>query len=313
MIKFIGRRILSIIPVLFGVSVVAFLLVKLVPGDFTITLLGPFATPEKTAALREYYGLNLPIYIQYFKWLGKVLHGDFGISIAYQVPVLTILAQRVANTLILTFFSIIFMIVFGFFGGLVVGIRQYSIFDRISTFFILIIASAPTFWLALIVLYFFSLKLGWFPAIGMTTLGKEGNLLNLLWHIPLPAASAGAVSMAVIFRLTRAGIFDVIQADFIRAARARGLPEKTINRHAARNIMPAFVNMGGLQVGFIFSASLFAEIIFQWPGVGLLMYNGILARDVPVIQAVLIVFSLIFTIMNLFSDIIQSALNPQAL
>lgn len=313
MIKFIGRRILTVVPVLFGVSVVSFLLVKLVPGDAAITLLGPFATEESLAMIRHYYGLDLPVYMQYFRWLGNVLHGDFGMSIGYQVPVSTILAQRVANTLILTAASAIIMIVFGFIGGLLAGARQFSVFDRSSTAVILVIASAPTFWLGLVSLYLFSLKLGWFPAVGMTSLGKEGDLLNLMWHIPLPAVSAAAICVANVFRLTRAEFCDVLRQDYIRAAQARGLPERIVlYKHAVRNIIPPIVNISGLQVGFLFGASLFAEVIFQWPGVGLLMYSGILARDVPVIQAVLIVIACVFIVMNLITDIVQAALNPRA-
>ena len=146
----------------------------------------------------------------------------------------------------------------------------------------------------------------------MYSIGKEGDFWNLMWHVPLPAVSAALISMAVILRLTRSGLLDILGQDYIRAARARGLSQRRVMyRHAVRSVIPPVVNISGLQVGFIFGSALFAEVIFQWPGVGLLMYNAILGRDVPVIQAVLVVIALVFIMVNLISDITIAALNPQ--
>ena len=313
MVQLVIRRILATVPILFGVSLVAFLLMRLVPGDFTLTLLGPFATERRIAELRAFYGLDLPIHVQYLKWLWNVLGGEFGRSIAYRVPVSTLLADRVGNTLILTLAAAMFAIGLGFLGGAVAAVRRLSTVDRIITMSALIAASAPTFWFALLLLYVFALELGWFPAVGMYTLGREGDLLDLLWHIPLPALSASLISLAVILRMTRSGLLDQLAQDHVRAARARGLPERVVvYKHAVRSILPSVVNISGLQVGFLFGSALFAEVIFQWPGIGLLMYNSILARDVPVIQAVLLVIAIVFVIVNLISDITTAALNPQA-
>ena len=313
MLALIARRVIAIVPILFGVSVVTFLLMRLVPGDVTLTLLGPFATETSRAALREYYGLDLPLHVQFLKWLWSVLQGNFGRSIAYQIPVADILAQRIGNTLILTVAAAGLAITIGFVGGTLAGIRRFSLFDRASTLVTLIAASAPTFWIGLLLLYVFALELRWLPATGMYSIGHEGELLNLLWHLPLPAFSASLVSMAVIFRLTRSGLLDVMSQDYIRAARARGLSEvRVVRAYALRTLIPPVVNIAGLQVGFIFGASLFAEVIFQWPGVGLLMYNAVLARDVPVIQAVLLVFAVVFVLANLVTDLVTAALNPRA-
>jgi peptide/nickel transport system permease protein len=313
MLGLIVRRLLAVVPILFGVALVTFLLMRLVPGDITLTLLGPFATETSRAALREYYGLDLPIYVQFLKWLGSVLQGNFARSIAYQIPVAEILGQRIGNTLILTAAAAAIAITVGFIGGTLAGIRRLSLFDRASTIATLVAASAPTFWIGLLLLYVFALRLRWFPATGMYSIGHEGEILNLLWHLPLPAFSASLVSMAVIFRLTRSGLLDVMSHDYIRAARARGLSEARVVRgYALRTLIPPLVNISGLQVGFIFGASLFAEVIFQWPGVGLLMYNAVLARDVPVIQAVLLVFAVVFVLANLVTDLVTAALNPQA-
>jgi peptide/nickel transport system permease protein len=313
MLALIARRLIAIVPILFGVAVVTFLLMRLVPGDITLTLLGPFATETSRAALREYYGLDLPLHVQFLKWLWSLLQGNFGRSIAYQIPVADILAQRIGNTLILTAAAAGLAIAIGFVGGTLAGIRRFSLFDRASTLLTLVAASAPTFWIGLLLLYVFALELRWLPATGMYSIGHEGELLNLLWHLPLPAFSASLVSMAVIFRLTRSGLLEVMSQDYIRAARARGLSEvRVVRTYALRTLIPPVVNIAGLQVGFIFGASLFAEVIFQWPGVGLLMYNATLARDVPVIQAVLLVFAVVFVIANLVTDLTTAALNPQA-
>lgn len=312
MLRLIVRRMLAVVPILIGVSLVSFLLMRLVPGDITLTLLGPFATDSTRAALLEYYGLDQPIHIQYLKWLGNVLQGDFGRSIAYQMPISAILGQRIVNTVVLTLVAAPIAIGVGFLFGVWAGVRRYSLFDRISTLTALVAASAPTFWIGLLLLYVFALKLRWLPATGMYSAGQSGDFLNLLWHLPLPAVSASLVSLAVVYRLTRSNLLDILGQDYIRAARARGLPERRIVwSYAVRMLMPSIVNISGLQVGFIFGASLFVEVIFQWPGVGLLMYSATLARDVPVIQAVLLVFAVVFVLANLVTDITTAALNPQ--
>jgi peptide/nickel transport system permease protein len=312
MIKLIVHRIVAVVPILIGVSLVSFLLMRLVPGDITLTLLGPFATDATRAALREYYGLDQPIHIQYLKWLANVLQGDFGRSIAYQMPISTILEQRIVNTIILTLVAAPIAIGVGFLFGVWAGVRHYSLFDRAATITALVAASAPTFWIGLLLLYVFALKLRWLPATGMYTVGRSGDFLDLLWHLPLPAVSASLVSLAVVYRLTRSNLLEILGQDYIRAARARGLPEgRIVWSYAVRMLMPSIVNISGLQVGFIFGASLFVEVIFQWPGIGLLMYNATLARDVPVIQAVLLVFAVVFVLANLVTDITTAALNPQ--
>lgn len=313
MTRFVILRLLSTVPVLIGVSICSFMLLRIVPGDITLTLLGPFATEESQKAMRAYYGLDLPVWQQYLRWLGNAAMGDLGRSVSMQLAVADVLWTRVFNTIVLTFFASIFAIGLGALGGVLAGTRRLSLYDRISTISALVISSSPTFWFALLLLWVFSIELRWFPATGMYSLGKEGNVLDLLWHVPLPAFSASLVSLAVIFRLSRVSIIDVMNADYIRAARARGVSERRlVFRHGLRSVLPTLVNISGLQVGFIFGSALFAEVIFQWPGVGLLMYNAIIARDVPVIQAVILVISVVFVLANLVSDLVTAMLNPQA-
>jgi peptide/nickel transport system permease protein len=313
MLRFLGYRLIATIPVLIGVSLCAFLLMRLVPGDITLTLLGPFATPDAQAAMRAYYGLDDPLWSQYLRWLGNALTGDFGRSVGLQMPVSEVLGPRVWGTVILTFFAAAIAIGLGALGGALAGIRRHGLFDRIATVSALVISSAPTFWFALLLLWLFALELRWLPATGMYSAAGGGGLVDLLRHIPLPAFSASLVSLAVIFRLTRASLIDVMTTDYIRAARARGIPDSVlVRRHAMRSVLPGLVNISGLQVGFIFGSALFAEVIFQWPGVGLLMYGAIQSRDVPVIQSVLLVISVVFVLANLVSDVVTAALSPQA-
>lgn len=310
--RFVVNRLLATVAVLFGVSLCSFMILRIVPGDITLTLLGPFATEESQADMRRYYGLDLPVWQQYARWLGNAASGDLGRSVSMQLDVADVLWTRVYNTLVLTFFASILAIGIGGLGGMLAGIRRHSLFDRLATVTALVASSAPTFWFSLLLLWVFALELRWFPATGMYSLGKEGDFLDLLWHVPLPAFSASLVSLAVIFRLMRASIIDVLATDYIRAARARGVPElRVVFQHALRAVLPTIVNISGLQVGFIFGSALFAEVIFQWPGVGLLMYNAIVARDVPVIQAVILVISVVFVLANLTSDLVTAALNPQ--
>lgn len=310
--RFVIYRLLASVAVLFGVSLCSFMILRIVPGDITLTLLGPFATEESQADMRRYYGLDLPVWQQYARWLGNAASGDLGRSVSMQLDVADVLWTRVYNTLVLTVFASIIAIGIGGLGGMLAGIRRHSLFDRVATVTALVASSAPTFWFSLLLLWVFALELGWFPATGMYSLGKEGDLLNLLWHVPLPAFAASLVSLAVIFRLMRASIIDVLATDYIRAARARGVPERrVVFQHGLRAVLPTIVNISGLQVGFIFGSALFAEVIFQWPGVGLLMYNAIVARDVPVIQAVILVISVVFVLANLISDLVTAALNPQ--
>jgi peptide/nickel transport system permease protein len=312
MLNMIGRRMAAVVPILFGVSIATFILMRLVPGDFTLALLGPFATEQRVAALRAAYGLDQPVPVQYWKWLSAILSGDFGISIGYQVSVASILWTRVLNSTVLTTAAAVIAIVGGGVGGLLAAVRPHSLYDRLTTLTALILASAPTFWFGILLLYVFALKLRWFPAIGMYSFGHEGELPSLLWHLPLPALVTSLVSLSVIFRITRASLLDTLAQDYIRAARARGLPEaRIVWRHAVRSVIPTVINISGLQIGFIFGSALFAEVIFEWPGIGLLMYNAIMARDVPVIEAVLLVIAVVFVLANLITDVVIAALTPQ--
>ncbi|WP_119462615.1 ABC transporter permease [Rhodospirillaceae bacterium SYSU D60014] len=310
--KYALNRLIAVLPILFGVSIVIFLFLQLVPGDVAATLLGPRATAEKVAAIRAELGLDRPIHEQYWSWLTSMLQGDMGRSIALQVPVADLVLPKFLNTLILAGASLLIAIAIGLPLGILSAVRQYSFVDRISTVFAVIGAAAPTFWLALVLMYIFALELRWFPTSGMTSIRGDGGPLDLLHHLVLPAVATAAIPLAVITRLVRSSMLEVIRRDYITALRAKGMPQaNVIYKHALRNALPPIVSITGLQAGFLLGGTLFTEVIFSWPGIGLQLYNAILARDVPVVQGAMLFIAFFFVLLNLLADIIVAYLNPK--
>lgn len=312
MIGFLTHRLLSAIPILIGISIVGFLLMKVLPGDPTFYLLGPWASADQRVALLSRLGWDLPLPVQYYRWLSGFLRGDFGMSTTYGVPVAQIFALRVANSAVLAGFAFVIAAVFGFGGGILAAIYRFTWFDRVFTASTVVLASAPVFWLGLLLVYFFSIRLAILPASGMYSTGHEGELPNLLIHVLLPAFTAALIPMAVIFRLTRSAMSDVLSQPYIQAARARAIPETTIIlRHASRNILAPIVNISGLQLGFIFGGALFSEVVFNWPGIGFLVFESLGARDIPVIQTVILFTGALFVAINLLTDIVQGVIDPR--
>ena len=310
--RYILKRLLAVIPILFGVSVVIFLFLQLVPGDVAATLLGPRATEAKVAAIRAELGLDRPLYIQYFSWLGAVLQGDFGRSIILQVPVIDIVLPKFVNTLILAGASLAIAIAIGIPLGVISAVRQYSAVDRAGTLMAVVGAAAPTFWLALVLMYVFALELRWFPTSGMYDLRGDGGTLDLLHHLVLPAIATAAIPLAVITRLARSSMLDVVRADYVTALRAKGLEERRVVWvHAFRNALPPIISITGLQAGFLLGNTLFTEVIFTWPGIGLQLYDAILGRDVPLVQGAMLFIAAFFVVLNLIADIIVAWLNPR--
>ena len=310
--RYVLKRLLAVIPILFGVTVVIFLFLQLVPGDVAATLLGPRATEAKVAAIRAELGLDRPLYIQYFTWLGAVLQGDFGRSIILQVPVIDIVLPKFVNTLILAGASLAIAVVVGIPLGVISAVRQYSAVDRAGTALAVMGAATPTFWLALVLMYVFSLELGWFPTSGMYDLRGDGGTLDLLHHLVLPAVATAAIPLAVITRLARSSMLDVVRADYVTALRAKGLGERRVVWvHAFRNALPPIISITGLQAGFLLGGTLFTEVIFTWPGIGLQLYDAILGRDVPLVQGAMLFIAAFFVMLNLIADIIVAWLNPR--
>ncbi|WP_296737566.1 ABC transporter permease [Mesorhizobium sp.] len=312
MISFAATRLLYAVPVLLGVTVIVFMSLQLVPGDIALTLLGHMATEAQLETLRQELGLHQPLIVQYLRWLYDLLHGNIGNSITQQLPVAQILLPKIANSLILMAGSLFFVLVFGFLLSVVSAPRFRSLTDKSVVALTLLLASLPVFWLGIVLLYFFGFKWKLFPISGMYNMVEPGGLGQLLHHMVLPSLTTAASSIAVVTRVTRSRMIDVLGQPYILAARARGLSRRQIVlRHAVRNTLPTFANIGGLQIGYLFGGVVFTEIIFNWPGVGLLLFNAILQRDVPVIQGCVLVVAVVFVLGNLISDVIVHALDPK--
>lgn len=312
MARYALRRLLGILPILFGVSIVIFLFMQLVPGDIAATLLGPRATPEKVEAVHRELGLDRPLPMQYWMWLKKIARGDLGSSIAVRVPVTELVLPKFRNTLLLASAALLLAVGGGMLIGIISAVKQYSLVDRLGLVVAIIGSATPSFWLALVLMYVFSLKLGWFPTSGMYSIRDPGGVKDIIHHLILPSISAAAIPLAVITRLVRSSMLDVIRQDYIVTLRAVGIPErKVILRHALKNALPPIVSITGLQAGFLLGGALFTEVIFSWPGIGRQLYSSILARDVPVVQGAMLIISLSFILINLAADLTVAYLDPK--
>jgi peptide/nickel transport system permease protein len=310
---YVGRRVVETIGALVGVSFIVFLLLHLVPGDVVTAILGHSGTPQGIVEMRHRLGLDRPWYLQYFDWLGRTLHGDFGFSIALSRPVSAELGQKMLNTWILAAASSVIAVGLGTTVGLIAALRPASIWDRLLRHTTVALASTPVFWLGLVLVYFFSIRLSLLPALGMRSITGNGGFPDLLKHLVLPATATATFSIAIIARTVRAVVLDILSKPFVTAARARGFTERRILwRHVAANALPSVVSMFGLQIGYLFSGVLLTEVVFAWPGIGQLLFSSISARDVPVIQAVTLLVAVQFTTINLLADIVRVVVDPRS-
>ncbi len=306
------NRVVMIIPVLFGVSVVIFLLMHLAPGDVTQVLLGPMASEAAKAQLRIALGLDRPLPIQYLLWLNNVLHGDFGVSIANKRQVSEVVLPKLWNTAILGIASALIAYIVGLVVGIFAAARARSPLDWISMGATVLIGSTPPFWLGLILVLFFSLTWRLFPATGMENLTGNGGIPDLLHHLVLPAIATAAYPAAIVTRMVRSSVLDVLSQNYIKVGRAKGIPRALLLRkHALRNAMPPIATICGLQLGYLLSGSLFTEVVFAWPGLGNQLYNAIIARDIPTVQAAVLLIAGIFVVINLLVDLLNVYLDPR--
>ncbi len=309
--RYILRRVLSLIPVLIGVSFLVFIIMHMAPGDPAEIILGPKATTQALADLRAQLGLDLPWYMQYLRWIGKVLVGDWGRSIQLKREVLPLVLDRFAATSILAVSSMLLAIVFGLVAGIVSAIKQYTFLDRFSMLIALVGFCLPVFWLGIILQIVFGLKLGVLPVSGMHSPGGSG-FTDMLSYLVMPSLALAAGSSAVIARMTRSSILEVIRQDYIRTAKAKGLPKKiVIYKHALKNALIPVMTVAGLQVGYVLAGAVLVEIIFSWPGIGTLMINGILARDFPLVQGVILLVATSYVVVNLAVDILYAFVDPR--
>lgn len=298
------------IPVVLLVSVVVFFIVHLTPGDPALVMLGEEVNPQTLAALRHDLGLDLPIHIQYATWLSNVVHGDLGHSIRNHQPVLEAIIQRLPTTIELTIFALIISLCISIPTGIISATRRGSGSDLISTTLALLGVSMPNFFLAILLIFIFSLYLRWLPPIGFTPI-LEDPIANIKGMI-LPAITLGAATAAIVARLTRSSLLEVLSQEYVRTARAKGLDERTVIwRHALKNAMIPVITIVGLQVGALLGGAVITETIFVLPGIGRLAVDSIFSRDFPVLQGVVLFISLVFMFANLAVDVLYAFLDPR--
>ena len=304
-----GRLALSV-PMLLGMSVLVFLIIRLVPGDPVLAVLGLNATPQLVAKLREDLGLNEPIYMQYFSWLGGVLHGDFGLDYRSDEPIGQMLLQRLPVTLELTGLALLLSIVMAIPLGVVAAVRRGRLPDKATQGVSLVGISIPEFWLGIMLILIFSLWLGLLPSSGWVPL-REDPVENIR-HIILPAFTLAVGLAAVLIRITRTAMLDVLHEDYIRFTRAKGVGERTvIFKHALRNASIPIVTVVGLQCGYLLGGAIVVEQVFALPGVGRLVLDSVLQRNYPVVQASVLMVGLMFVLTNLAADLLYAVLNPK--
>ena len=312
MTRFILGRLATIVPVLFGVSVVVFLMMHLAPGDVTGALLGPMASEAARQDLRAALGLDLPLPVQYLNWLGDIARGDLGTSIANKRKVGEFVFPKFLNTAILALTSAFVAYVVGFFVGIFAAARSYSPFDRVSMGVTLVVGNMPPYWLGLIVVFLFSLNWRLLPATGMTDLVDGGGVLDVAEHLILPTIATAAAPAAIVTRMVRASMLEVLSQNYIKVARAMGVTKAMILRkHALRNALPPIATICGLQLGYLLGGALFTEVIFAWPGIGNQLYYAIVARDIPTVQASVLLIALMFVLVNLAVDILNACMDPK--
>ena len=313
MLGYIVRRLLGAIPVLLGVSIIVFFAMQLVPGDIAKALLGPLATQETVEEFRHYLGLDQPIIVQYGKWLWRALHGDLGLSFSNNSPVAGFLIERLRNSGILLLGSLIIALPLGIGVGLISATKQFALVDRLAMGVTLVLANIPTFVAGLGLIVVFAVEWKIFPVQGMRTMRGDGGRFDLLMHLILPSLTTAIPPAAIIARMVRSSMLGVLNQEYIKAARANGLPERlVILRYALRNALPPIITISGLQVGFLLGGAVFTEYVFAWPGVGDALYKGILARDIAVVQGVVLVIAGWFVLVNLAVDVANLALDPRA-
>jgi peptide/nickel transport system permease protein len=330
MLAYAIRRILTLIPVLLGVSVIVFLMLHLTPGDPAELLLGERATNEALHEIREHLGLNEPLYVQYGMFLKRLMKGDLGETIWTRQKVWIEIKERFPATIELAVTALFIACLFGITLGIISATKQYSIFDYASMLAALTGVSMPIFWLGLVFMLIFSVNLGWLPLSARLSIDVDLQIItniytldalltrnwvalkDALWHLIMPAVTLSTIPMAIIARMTRSAMLEVLRQDYIRTAKAKGLSQfKVVFKHGLRNALIPVVTTVGLQLGVTLGGAILTESIFAWPGVGKWMYDAVTQRDYMVIQGGTLFIAALFILINLCVDILYAIINPK--
>jgi peptide/nickel transport system permease protein len=329
-LRFVVRRLLLLLPILLGLSILVFAWIRALPGDPAEALLGERATPAGVERLKHQYGLDKPVYVQYVKYLDQTVHLDFGHSIASRRTVTEEIRTRFPATVELALAAMVFSVLLGIPLGFFAAKYHGGVFDHVSLVASLIGISIPIFFLGLVLKYVFAVRLGWLPSVGRIDVERDVHhpthfyvldaiitgdwrtLVDVLRHLLLPAIALGTIPLAIVARITRAAVLDVQNEDYVRTARAKGLPPRIVDRrHVLRNAMLPVSTVIGLQTGLLLSGAILTETVFAWPGIGRWLSEAIFNRDYPVLQAGILFVAIIFVLVNLVVDLSYAVINPR--
>ena len=310
--QYLVQRLLSAIPVVLGISIIVFLIISLIPGDPATAILGSFATPDNVAKLNKDLGLDRGLVERYFIWLGNLIQGDFGRSYALNRPVIDEILERFNATLILSGTAFVLCSLFGIIIGTISAAKQYTFTDKIITLFVLIGISVPSFFLGMMMILLFAVNLKWLPVSGMYKVWGGGDFPDLISHLIMPSIALALVATGVIARIARNSVLEILRQDFIRTARAKGVKENSILiKHVLRIAIVTILPVLGLQAGFVLSGSVYIEMVFQWPGVGRMLVDAILKRDILLVQGGVLFVAICYVFFNIVVDILQRYLDPR--
>ena len=310
--RYILFRAAASVPVLIGITIIVFVILSLIPGDPATAILGSYATPENVARLNAQLGLDRPLVQRYFIWLSNLLQGDLGRSFSLNRPVIDEILERFNATLILSGLAFVMCSVLGILAGVISATRQYGLADKLITFSVLVGISVPSFFLGMMMILYFAVNLRWVPASGMYALYGGGDLPDLLHHLVMPATALAVVATGVVARMSRSAMLEVLRLDFIRTARAKGVRERrVITRHALRYAIVSILPVLGLQAGFVLSGAVYIEIVFQWPGIGRMLVDAILTRDIMLVQGGVLFVAACYVLFNIIVDLAQLWLDPR--
>lgn len=310
MLGYILKRLLHAVPVALAVSVICFSLVQLAPGDPLAVVLPADASQETVDAVKAQYGLDRPLVVQYFIWLGNVVTGDFGKSIATGRPVLSEISNAIGYSLSLAFLASLMALMVGLSLGMLAGYTIGSPVDKVASAFAISGVSIPHYWLGIVLVVIFSVQLNALPAMGAGT-NPDAGILERLRFMILPAVTLAAMPAGIVTRSVRALVAETLARDFVTALRAKGLTEVQIFGHVVKNSAPTALAVIGVQMGYLMAGSILVETVFSWPGTGLLLNSAILTRDIPLLQGTILVLALFFVAMNLIVDILQPLFDPR--
>jgi ABC-type dipeptide/oligopeptide/nickel transport system permease component len=328
--KYFLKRLLLTIPTLVGVSIIVFLLIHMIPGDPLDVMLGDRVTEEARIAFAQRLGLDKPLYVQYWQWFTNAIQGDFGQSIRSNEQVYSEIISRLPATIELTIAALLIAIVFGIFFGVTAARYRNTIIDQSMIGLSLLGVSIPIFWLGMMMIFLFAVLLGWLPVSGRIAMGasmpdltgfylldsllvgRTDLFIDSLKHLVMPAAALATVSLSLITRITRSSMLDVLGEDYVRTARAKGLPmRKVIYKHALKNAMIPVVTVIGLQFAKLMGGAILTEVVFSWPGIGRLLITGIAYRDYPMVQGIVFFVASAFILVNILVDLYYAYLDPR--